>query len=102
MILLESCKPDYAISGPLVVSDEALTASSESDVAHNASAARLRPVNPSLFPLCWKPLTSDTAQWIEVSPNTQTLYGIHPHYRLLYVQGLIASPYHDFFLTSEF
>lgn len=70
MILLESCKPDYAISGPLVVNDGALSASSESDVMHNASAARLRPVNPGLFPLCWKPLTSNSDQWIEVSHNT--------------------------------
>ncbi|XP_053398682.1 uncharacterized protein LOC128556876 isoform X2 [Mercenaria mercenaria] len=64
--LEESCIPDYAVSGPLVAMDGQLQASGVYDIAHDAKAARLRPVTQSTSPACWKPQTSDTNQWIQV------------------------------------
>jgi len=64
----EKCKPDYGISGPLVIEDSKLTASSVYDLVHDAMTARLRPVTAGITPLCWKPSTSDTNQWIQVIP----------------------------------
>ena len=46
--------------------DAQLTASGVSDIAHDAKAARLRPVTQGIIPACWKPMTSSTNQWIQV------------------------------------
>ena len=62
----ESCKPDYAVSGPLVVMDNMLSVSSILDVAHDKGSARLQPVDVNVPVSCWKPLSSDTSQYIQV------------------------------------
>ncbi|XP_060586405.1 uncharacterized protein LOC132742102, partial [Ruditapes philippinarum] len=64
--LEESCIPDYAVSGPLVAMDGQLQSSGFSDIAHDAKAARLRPVTQGVIPACWKPQISNTNQWIQV------------------------------------
>ncbi|KAL4230751.1 hypothetical protein ACF0H5_011126 [Mactra antiquata] len=73
----ESCNPDYAVSGPLIADDSRLQASGTYDVAHDAKSARLRQVTPSVLPACWKPMTSDTNQWIRVDlGNVMVIRGV--------------------------
>ena len=62
----EDCNPDYGVSGPLVVPDSNLTASSEFDAGHNAASARLHAIATGKSLSCWRPKTSDTNQWIQV------------------------------------
>ena len=42
----ETCKPEFSVSGPLVVSDQQLT-SSTSVIGGDATNARIRPVHAS-------------------------------------------------------
>ena len=66
-VCADECRPDYAVSGPLVVPDVNLTASSVSDPAHRAPALRLHALAAGTRLSCWRPVTLDTAQWIQVS-----------------------------------
>ncbi|KAH3841526.1 hypothetical protein DPMN_114991 [Dreissena polymorpha] len=60
------CRSDYAISGPLVVDDSKLKASSVLDVGHDAASSRIRPILPSINPSCWKPQSDSTSEYLNV------------------------------------
>ncbi|KAK3100720.1 hypothetical protein FSP39_024244 [Pinctada imbricata] len=60
------CKPDYGMSGPLIVTDQSITVSSMSDPYHNGNAARIRPIDINVSPRGWEALNDDSNQWIKV------------------------------------
>ena len=66
-LLTEDCNPDYGVSGPLVVPDTAMTSSTEFDSRHGASTARIRSIIPNMSLLCWRPQTTDTNPWLQVT-----------------------------------
>ena len=65
-LFTEDCNPDYGVSGPLVVPDSSLTASSAFDPRHDAAMARFNSIIPNGPLSCWRPQTSNTQQWIQV------------------------------------
>uniref|UniRef100_A0A2C9K8W0 Uncharacterized protein n=1 Tax=Biomphalaria glabrata TaxID=6526 RepID=A0A2C9K8W0_BIOGL len=59
------CQPEYALSGPLIVSDEQITSSS-SKPGYLPLNARLEPVRQDQQLSYWMPNNSDTSPWIQV------------------------------------
>ncbi|XP_059158109.1 macrophage mannose receptor 1-like [Physella acuta] len=59
------CEPEYAMSGPLIVSDQQITSSS-AKLGHEAWNARLRPVQENKYPQYWIPEDQDLNPWIQV------------------------------------
>ncbi|KAL8566683.1 hypothetical protein ACOMHN_055620 [Nucella lapillus] len=77
----EECSAEYTISGPLVVPDSNLTASSSSSSSHGPSAVRLRPLTPGqgVALSCWRPLSSHqgTREWIQADfERVEVLRGV--------------------------
>ncbi|KAK7097065.1 lymphocyte antigen 75-like [Littorina saxatilis] len=71
--VMEACSSDYAISGPLVVMEEAFTASSMSDPTHTPHDSRLHPVSQDTPPSCWRAgdaFDPTNPPWIEVDLGT--------------------------------
>lgn len=71
--LAEPCAMDYAVSGPLVVMDGGLFASSISDANHTPANSRLHPIFPNTPPSCWRPadpVDLGSPPWIEVNFGT--------------------------------
>ena len=64
--LTAKCKPDYGVSGPLIVPQNAITVSSMADPRHNGNAARINTVDVNVVPGGWEALTDDSNQWIKV------------------------------------
>ncbi|XP_071126788.1 uncharacterized protein [Mytilus edulis] len=62
----EFCISDYAISGPLITTDNGLTASSSLSSTNSPAAARLHPLKPQTVPSCWKPSAADKNWFIQV------------------------------------
>ncbi|CAL1537953.1 unnamed protein product [Lymnaea stagnalis] len=59
------CKPEYAMSGPLIADDEQITASS-SQTGHGPVNARLQPVQENQQLSYWIPSDSDSNPWIQL------------------------------------
>lgn len=75
--LEDECTPEYAVSGPLIISDNNLTASSVSDPQHDTVAARLRGLSAAWVLSCWRPAALDTSQWIQADfGRVEVLRGI--------------------------
>ncbi|KAK7498721.1 hypothetical protein BaRGS_00010098, partial [Batillaria attramentaria] len=76
----EACQSDYAISGPLVVMDGGIMASSMSDPEHTPHDARLQPISPDTPLSCWRPsdpFDASNPPWIQVDLGTiKLLHGV--------------------------